>query len=1022
MSSNRTASTRSATYFDKLQNAITTSIPFCDDLVVLTRDTKKMNEIRECIRALRTRIMRELSTEIMPAFLASAECEVLLWELDSRRLYLLSERKKRQENNDNPEADEASSVSSLDIPDTPPRKSHEHDRDDLELVRTLRHGGSKDMLDPSTPQKKSSEDDLLVVPDGAVQRLLRQTELPGSMTMHRAPLDMLEDISREQKEMEGDPVSLLLAFDTEGGNIVDNRSPRKKNRSLAVSREYPEHLQNIEDDPDSDDENNIICDDPIEYVSSDDTHIETELFSETPEKNHEEASKPEDVAVKFVHPVGSNVADTKFNMRYLSQIPDSINNFLIPDGRCIFDTPTKPKLFNFAVNLPNNSLVYGCCLLMFREVKMKIPVVVKPKSSPMHTTIKDSSSKVEHSTRKQVPQTPRAPPPNTPMSSFKALTSSSETPLKSPANMGEWIGQVSLSSVKSSPFIDKFRGLGLRATPTNGRTPLPTAKHSRGGGSDDLSSDLNTEVGIADSERRRSAATIHKVEETYAKAKLLLEHNGGVSERDSAEQSTPPPETASKERVVKKVLSNSALLSSPTHSFKASCANPQYYSPNSSFDSRDDVVVPMFAAHGFCLLSSVAAVNALRHPLSALASDDRLKTILESTHHGGFSDLELSEDDFQYEYSDDDSIVRGTGEEMPSESEEPSTIFEKNPKTRTLRALNFMETDRTLQNLRKLHCDMSATLKLPAVLRHGGAQDYNAEMILRTLSPKNFVTVFLAFLLEFKIAVVSSKVTALLVLGEFLKVLISPLKWSHVYCPLLPKQFSNDLLQCPTPFYVGIQREFADLSDVPPNVIVLDIEKNTCTVTEDLASCLSVGRKLTKKLSSLLLPSLDHCDSLTPPAVEANSFASNDMTTIHCANDTVVREVLRHCKVFISDLLLGVDECCTFGVDHDEAVVLFDEAMFISSRAARNESSMLSLDELSNSSADNKFLSHFLRTQCFSLCIIGTILKKLGPDSRPPSRPSSPYISIPSPTLFPSTSSVGMTPNVQLPNTPVERS
>jgi hypothetical protein len=245
-----------------------------------------------------------------------------------------------------------------------------------------------------------------------------------------------------------------------------------------------------------------------------------------------------------------------------------------------------------------------------------------------------------------------------------------------------------------------------------------------------------------------------------------------------------------------------------------------------------------------------------------------------------------------------------------------------------------------------------------------------------------------------------------------------------VYCPLLPKKFSNDLLQCPTPFFVGVQREFLDLAEVPGDVVVLDLDQDSCSVTPDLQAALFAGKKLTKRLTALLAPALFCCDDLAPAAVETNSFAGNDMAVVSASSDCMVREVLRACKLFIGDLLVGLEECCTFGVDHDEAVVLFDEAMFLASRVARRKdpASMLSFlqteggqggghgvegrdddDDDGDDDGDappSEFLSQFLRTQCFSLCVIGTILKKLGPDSRPPSRPSSPYISIPSPTLL----------------------
>jgi hypothetical protein len=960
-----------------------------------------------------------------------------------------------------------------------------------------------------TPQKSCSpscaqENPYLVVPDGAVQRLLRQTDLPGSMTMHRAPLDLLEDLAREQKEQQDMPVSLLLGFDTEGGHILDTRSARKKRLSLLVSRDYPAHLKHVEDADEGDDQD---LEDAARGGGEEELDIEGALFADTPEKRPA-AQKPEDVAVKYVHPIGSNMAAAQFSKSYLRLVPDSINNFLVPHGRCLYDAPAPPKLFNFAVNLPNNSLVYGCCLLMYREVQVRIPVN-KPKapptpSLPVATPVVPTSAsqgrrddsgsgrghigKTPGTSSKPLPFTPHSrqqqhPPPKTPLSSFKSLAaldggpdSTLVTPLKSAGGVGDWIGQMSLSSVKSSPFMERVKGLAM-GTPGNKpdiaagdgaeARALIVSQHTRGG-SDDISSGSDgSGLGSSSMQKQKGKgsashdSTINKVEETYAK--LVLEQaglggpaqeqgrgdttplvgtpGGGGSSRDAVFTPPLPPNGPSDvpdklSKPSSRRLADNSILIAPTPAPSARNKGGQMQTQtqmslrsasSDSTGSRDEMLVPMYAAHGFCLLTSVPCINALRQPLSLLATDQaRLQGVLESESAGGYSDFETSEDEIEYEYSDDSSDGGARRERCPSDSLDASvaSVYEINAKTRSLRALNVMETDRSLAHLRQLHAESSLNLKLPSLLRHGGAQDFNAEMVLRALSPRNLVTLLLAFLLECKIAVVSSKLTALLGVGELLKVLIAPLKWSHVYCPLLPKQFSNDLLQCPTPFYVGVQREFLDLAEMPGDVVVLDMDCDSCTVTESLGPALPAGKKLTKTLTLLLSPALHCCDDLAPPAAEKKPFAGTDMAGMTACSEgvDVVREVLRFCKLFLADVLVGLEECCTFGIDHDEAVVLFDEAMFLASKAARRQDSTML-----TAAPDCDFLPQFLRTQCFSLCVIGTVLKKLGPDSRPPSRPSSPYISIPSPTLLalPSSSSVAShvhTAAQQLPTTPVQMS
>jgi hypothetical protein len=67
------------------------------------------------------------------------------------------------------------------------------------------------------------------------------------------------------------------------------------------------------------------------------------------------------------------------------------------------------------------------------------------------------------------------------------------------------------------------------------------------------------------------------------------------------------------------------------------------------------------------------------------------------------------------------------------------------------------------------------------------ACDFNPHIVLSSLNPRNFTILFVAALLECKIVLKSSRLTALTVMGEFLRCLLLPLQWSHVYVPLLPK-------------------------------------------------------------------------------------------------------------------------------------------------------------------------------------------------------------------------------------------
>ena len=49
--------------------------------------------------------------------------------------------------------------------------------------------------------------------------------------------------------------------------------------------------------------------------------------------------------------------------------------------------------------------------------------------------------------------------------------------------------------------------------------------------------------------------------------------------------------------------------------------------------------------------------------------------------------------------------------------------------------------------------------------------------------------------------------------------LLQPLSWSHVYVPLLPRRMAADLLQCPTPFILGLEASTARELELPKDAI-----------------------------------------------------------------------------------------------------------------------------------------------------------------------------------------------------------
>ncbi|RQM31195.1 hypothetical protein B5M09_009749 [Aphanomyces astaci] len=87
--------------------------------------------------------------------------------------------------------------------------------------------------------------------------------------------------------------------------------------------------------------------------------------------------------------------------------------------------------------------------------------------------------------------------------------------------------------------------------------------------------------------------------------------------------------------------------------------------------------------------------------------------------------------------------------------------------------------------------------------------DFSLSLLFDTLDVANIITLFTAALVECRLLLISSQLTVLAVVAESLRTILHPLKWPHVYLPVLPGKLLG-YLQCPTPFIVGVQKDLLD--------------------------------------------------------------------------------------------------------------------------------------------------------------------------------------------------------------------
>lgn len=868
----------SVSYVDNLQKAVSLSIPITESLYLAYKESGIIAEIRKCLYELRLAVMRELASEILPKFLSSKECEYLLWEINSHTEFIIENRRSESVISDDSIFEEDMDVAPNNFV-TPTKNSNSAHKTKLDEI--------------SAP---------VVVPDGAIQRLLRKVNLPNKMTMHRAPMDLLIELNNERNKLIQEPMAWFLSFSAKGGRIsyevdasnvdtIDNSTKRLHSAKAAAA-----------------------------LVSTDNEDIVVESMVSIPYDSKE-------VCVPI---------DTDKSL-----VPDSITGFLMPNGTCVYDSVIpSSKLINFTIKGKDNCLLYASALILHRHLLSRVPSVKRLIANSKKNTVK-KITRFEQSTF-QKPETNNLPP-KTPKSNLKSFAVEA-----SEKSYGDWLGQMSSGlelSIKknTTPLIEKFKAISLVTI----QTPQQQQQHRR--------SPLTVQ----------DASSINLGNELNA-TPIDPAHAGAQQNGISNDNVTPQ----------NIVHSHQPVVATPSVNNNSVSTNPFNSMIESEIDNggEDEVVnleyntVHLYASYGFCLLSKAPTINTLRNPLTRLYSDEE---ILKATSY---------------------DLANG------STKDDLETLpFQHDGKIRLDKAVSNIATEDSLASLRKSYSKYKSNLNMPELMRPGGTVDFDIEMVLRSLNPRNFVTMFIAFILELKIVMISSKVTLLTAVGELFKTLIAPLCWSHIYVPLIPKKLSNEILHCPTPFFVGMHRDCLDPSQLPHDICLCDLDNDICKIPHDLSRSVLAGRRLARSIDRVLRPALYHCDEplINPNEYENEHFERNSLFNEQfmitpTAGVSLSCEVIRLCKQFLGDLLIGVEQCCVYAVDHDELVVFFDEAMFQTYKQSRAKESMFP--------PETGFMEQFLRTQAFSLCVAGNILKKLNPNNRPASRPTSPFVTIPPPS------------------------
>ena len=94
---------------------------------------------------------------------------------------------------------------------------------------------------------------------------------------------------------------------------------------------------------------------------------------------------------------------------------------------------------------------------------------------------------------------------------------------------------------------------------------------------------------------------------------------------------------------------------------------------------------------------------------------------------------------------------------------------------------------------------------------------YQISALLQYFSARSIIDLVCCMLSECRMVLHSRNLSKLPMVCEALRVLIYPLKWSHVYLPVIPKQLLG-LVEAPVPFMLGTHTDW--LHTVPADFLL----------------------------------------------------------------------------------------------------------------------------------------------------------------------------------------------------------
>jgi len=127
------------------------------------------------------------------------------------------------------------------------------------------------------------------------------------------------------------------------------------------------------------------------------------------------------------------------------------------------------------------------------------------------------------------------------------------------------------------------------------------------------------------------------------------------------------------------------------------------------------------------------------------------------------------------------------------------------------------------------------------------------RVLFECLDVGNVLFAWYSLACEGKVLLVSSQLSLLTVCGEILTSLLFPMRWSHLYIPVLPRSLCP-MLDAPMPYLCGISREIFPyaVEDISDETIVVDLDRNVVTLGPNAPDLPPLPNNRRKKLEGVL--------------------------------------------------------------------------------------------------------------------------------------------------------------------------